>query len=160
MMHTRALLFYTTIMVIGMMTMISCTTKEKPTGLQTHSIKCSSINVWSGLDYIGTFTMGEYESPKIRQKRYQALLQEIARLNPDIIALNEANFLPDYVKRLARDINYGYIYHVGVAGLKVGRLGIPINLKEGDALLARKDLCLQQYVNLRQTISGEWKKQN
>jgi len=127
-----------------MNTIISCTRQGKQEGLKTNAIKCMSINVWSGLDYIGTFKMGEYESPDIREKRYQALLKEIAKLNPDIIAINEANFLPDYVKRLSKDINYDYIYHVGVAGLKIGRIGIPVNLKEGDAILARKELCLKQ----------------
>lgn len=131
-------------MVACMNTIISCSGQEKQEGFKADSVKCLSINVWSGLDYIGTFKMGEYESPEIREKRYQALLKEIAKLNPDIIAVNEANFLPDYVTRLAKDINYDYIYHVGVAGLKIGRIGIPVNLKEGDAILARKELHLEQ----------------
>jgi len=131
-------------MVAAMITAISCKKQHTLEGLKTNTLKCMTINVWSGLDYIGTFKMGEYESPDLREKRYQAFLKEIARYNPDIIAINEANFLPDYVKRLANDINYDYIYHVGVAGLKIGRCGIPVNLKEGDAILARKGLQLQQ----------------
>ena len=124
---------------------VSCKqASDRPKGFQSNAIKVMTINVWSGLDYIGTFKMGEYETPQIREKRYQALLKEIANLKPDIIAINEANFLPDYIKRLANDLNYDYIYHVGVAGLKIGRLGIPTNLKEGDGLLARKQLQLQQ----------------
>lgn len=114
-------------MVAAMITAISCKKQHTLEGLKTNTLKCMTINVWSGLDYIGTFKMGEYESPDLREKRYQAFLKEIARYNPDIIAINEANFLPDYVKRLANDINYDYIYHVGVAGLKVGRWGIPVN---------------------------------
>jgi endonuclease/exonuclease/phosphatase family metal-dependent hydrolase len=86
--------------------------------------------------------MGEYESGEVREKRYRAMLREITRLSPDVIGINEANFLPDYVKRLAGDIGYDYIYHVGVAGLHVGRVGLPWNLKEGDAILAKKDLKL------------------
>ncbi|GAB4219387.1 MAG: hypothetical protein Kow00102_02440 [Spirochaetota bacterium] len=132
------------IMVTAMITVVSCKEQNTFEGLKTNTLKCMTINVWSGLDYIGTCKMGEYESFEIRQKRYQALLKEIARLNPDIIAVNEANFLPDYIKRLANDINYDYIYHVGVAGLKIGRYGIPVNLKEGDAILARKGLQLKE----------------
>ena len=37
-------------------------------------LKVLDINVWSGLDYIGTLTMGAYESDAVREKRYQALL--------------------------------------------------------------------------------------
>lgn len=137
-----------------MTTIISCSKQDTVKGLQTDRIRCMSINVWSGLDYIGTFKMGEYENPDIREKRYQAFLKEIAKLQPDIIAINEANFLPDYVKRLAKDINYDYIYHVGVAGLKIGRFGIPVNLKEGDALLARKELHLQKAGHMQLSGGG------
>jgi endonuclease/exonuclease/phosphatase family metal-dependent hydrolase len=136
--------FFLIILVAAMITVISCKKQNTLEGLKTNALKCMTINVWSGLDYIGTFKMGEYESPEIREKRYQALLKEIAKYNPDIIAINEANFLPDYIQKLAKDINYDYIYHVGVAGLKVGRFGIPVNLKEGDAILARKGLQLHQ----------------
>ncbi len=136
--------FFIIIMVAAMITVISCKKQNTPESFKTDTLRCMSINVWSGLDYIGTFKMGEYESPDIREKRYQAFLKEIAKYNPDIIAINEANFLPDYVTRLAGDIQYDYIYHVGVAGLKIGRFGIPVNLKEGDAVLARKGLQLQE----------------
>ena len=137
----------TPFIVLGVIVTLSLSSKTSLNGTQTllsNSLKVMTINVWSGLDYIGTFKMGEYETPQIREKRYQALLKEIANLNPDIIAINEANFLPDYIKRLANDLNYDYIYHVGVAGLKIGRCGIPTNLKEGDGLLARKQLQLKQ----------------
>ena len=135
-------IFFIVLMVTIMSMFISCN-KDTPTEFTANTVKLMTINVWSGLDYIGTFKMGEYESTQIREKRYQALLKEIARLNPDIIAINEANFLPEYVRRLAGDLQYDCIYHVGVAGLKIGRIGIPINLKEGDAILARKELQLQ-----------------
>jgi len=108
-----------------------------------------TLNVWSGLDYVGTLKMGEYESPETREARFQALVKEIKTLSPDVIGINEANFLPDYVKRLAGRIDYDYIYHVGVSGLHLFRIGIPWNLKEGDAILAKKDLNLK-YVGRKQ----------
>jgi endonuclease/exonuclease/phosphatase family metal-dependent hydrolase len=102
-----------------------------------------TLNVWSGLDYKGTLMMGEYESPEIRERRYQAFLAEIRRLSPDVIGINEANFLPDYVERLARDLDFDIIHHVGVSGARIGRAGVPWNLREGDAILARRGLCLE-----------------
>ncbi|MFW5752271.1 MAG: endonuclease/exonuclease/phosphatase family protein, partial [bacterium] len=115
-------------------------------------LKVMTINVWSGLDYEGTLSMGEYEAKERRIKRYRALLENIHRVSPDVIAVNEANYLPDYVEKLAEDLDYDYIYHVGIAGLKVFRLGIPWNLKEGDAILARKTLGLEKIG--RKQLSG------
>ncbi len=105
-------------------------------------LRLMTINVWSGLDYKGTLSMGEYEPERVREKRFRALVAEIRRLAPDVIGINEANFLPDYVERLAAAIGYDYLYHVGVSGVRVGRVGLPWNLKEGDAILAKKDLAL------------------
>jgi endonuclease/exonuclease/phosphatase family metal-dependent hydrolase len=101
-----------------------------------------TINVWSGLDYEGTLKMGEYESPQVREHRYQVLLSELKRLNPDVVAINEANPLPRYARRLARDLAMDYVYSVGMGGLRIGPVGIPTNFREGDAILARKGLGL------------------
>lgn len=107
------------------------------------SLKVVTINVWSGLDYIGSLKMGEYESAEIRERRYQILLQQLRELDPDVIALNEANKLPRYARRIARDLNVDQLHHLGVAGIHIGPLGLPVNLREGDVILAKKDLNLQ-----------------
>jgi hypothetical protein len=41
------------------------------------SLKLLDINVWSGLDYKGYLNMGEYETPEVREKRFQALVTQI-----------------------------------------------------------------------------------
>lgn len=130
------------IAVVVLFAFFACRPGERGGTAVRDELEIMTINVWSGLDYKGTLRMGEYEAPQRREARYQALLQEVKRLSPDVVGINEANFLPDYVKRLSADLGYDYIYHVGVAGLHVGRVGIPWNLKEGDALLAKKDLGL------------------
>jgi endonuclease/exonuclease/phosphatase family metal-dependent hydrolase len=116
-------------------------------------LRLMTINVWSGLDYKGTLKMGEYESPEMQRIRFLALIKEIKLLSPDVVAINEANFLPDYVEQLAEKLGYSYVHHVGVSGLHIWRIGIPWNLKEGDAILARKDLNLR-YVGRKQ-LSGD-----
>jgi len=131
--------------------LLSCK-KEMVKPLSLENLKIMSLNVWSGLDYIGTFKMGEYEPVDVREKRYKALLEEIAAVSPDVIGINEANFLPDYVERLAKDINYDYIYHVGISGVRISRVGLPWNLREGDALLVRKGLFLEEVG--RKQLSG------
>lgn len=111
------------------------------------------INVWSGLDYVGTVKMGEYETPEIREKRYQALIAQIKELDPDIIGIHEANLLPKYAKRLAKDIEYVPFYHLGIGGIHIGPIGMPWNLREGDAILAKKELS-PQWIGRKQLSGG------
>jgi len=104
------------------------------------SLRILDINVWSGLDYIGYIKMGEYETYSVREKRYQALLSQIKRLDPDVIGIHEANKLPDYAERLAKAIGYEVFFHVGVGGVRLGPVGLPWNLREGDVILTKKYL--------------------
>jgi hypothetical protein len=98
------------------------------------------INVWSGLDYKGYLKMGEYETVEVRENRFQALVTQIKMLDPDIIAIHEANKLPGYAKRLSGELGHEALFHVGVGGVRVGPVGLPWNLREGDLILARKSL--------------------
>lgn len=106
-------------------------------------LRLMTINVWSGLDYKGMVWMGEYEPKEDREKRFRALVDEIRRLSPDVIGINEANPLPEFVDRLAEETGYDRLYHVGVSGIRIWRAGLPWNLREGDAILAKKDLGLE-----------------
>ncbi len=101
-------------------------------------LKVVTINVWSGLDYEGTLKMGEYEPKDVRKGRYRLLVDELKRIDPDIIGINEANRLPRYARRLARDLGMNFIYSVGMGGIKIGCIGLPVNFREGDAILAKK----------------------
>ncbi len=106
-------------------------------------IKAMTINVWSGLTYKGFLKMGSYEPSTEKARRFEGLIREIKRLAPDIIAINEATPLPRYAGELASRTGYDCIWHMGVSGLRLGRFGIPANLREGDAILARKGLGLE-----------------
>lgn len=103
-------------------------------------LKVLDINVWSGLDYLGYLKTGEYESADEREKRYQALRIQIKELDPDIIGIHEANKLPDYAERFAKDLGCQVFYHVGIGGVRLGPIGLPINLREGDAILVKTAL--------------------
>ena len=103
-------------------------------------LRILDINVWSGLDYKGNIKMGEYETATERENRYKALCSQIKQLDPDVIGIHEANKLPDYAKRLAEETGYELFYHVGVGGIRLGPIGLPWNLREGDAILAKKYL--------------------
>ena len=111
--------------------------------INAEPLKVVTINVWSGLDYIGNFKMGEYESQAVREQRYHILVNQLRQLDPDVIALNEANRLPHYARRIAKDLGYDQVHHLGVAGIHFGPIGLPINLREGDVILAKKALKLK-----------------
>jgi len=143
-MKYEKLLFLITVIMFVAAGMIFISCSGKPAAkFSGKVIKVLTINVWSGLDYRGTLKMGEYESPGVRESRYRALLAQMKELGPDIIGINEANFLPDYIDRLAEDLGYDCLWHVGVSGLKIWRFGLPSNLREGDAILARPELGLK-----------------
>jgi endonuclease/exonuclease/phosphatase family metal-dependent hydrolase len=114
---------------------------SRPAGAEPLSVV--TINVWSGLNYKGSLRMGEYEKKGIREKRTRSLVKELRLLRPDVIALNEANPLPGYARDLAAELGFGFLWHVGVGGLRAGPVGLPSNLREGDVLLARRELGLQ-----------------
>jgi endonuclease/exonuclease/phosphatase family metal-dependent hydrolase len=117
-------------------------------------LKVVTINVWSGLNYEGTAKMGEYETEDVRDKRYKILVNELKILKPDVIGINEANLLPRYARKLARDLNMDYIYAVGMGGIKFGNVGIPTNFREGDAILATKCLNLKSLGKKRLSGGG------
>lgn len=107
-------------------------------------LRVVTINVWSGLDYKGSLKMGAYESREELQNRTGVLVNDLKVLDPDIVALNEANKLPRYARLIAGELNMDRIHHVGLGGLRMGPVGLPSNLREGDVLLARKPLNLSR----------------
>jgi endonuclease/exonuclease/phosphatase family metal-dependent hydrolase len=111
---------------------------------QGEELTVVTINVWAGLDYKGSFKMGEYEEKAVREQRTRILIDELRALSPDVVALNEANKLPRYGRRVARELGYDRVWHVGLGGLRAGPVGIPCNLREGDVLLARPQLALKR----------------
>lgn len=112
---------------------------------QTRSLKIATINVWSGLDYNGSFKMGEYETPETREQRFQILLSQIKLLSPNVIFLQEANPIGEFSRRLADSLSFDEIHQVCNAGIKIGSFGIPANLKEGIAILSNPKLNLNYF---------------
>ncbi|MGD0338501.1 MAG: BamA/TamA family outer membrane protein [Bacteroidota bacterium] len=108
-------------------------------------LRILTINVWSGLDYIGNIRCGDYEHDDRRELRFQALLAQIRQLDPDIIFLQEANPVGAYAARLADSLSFDEIHLVCNAGIKLGPIGLPTNLKEGIAILARRSLALELF---------------
>ncbi|MBI4417877.1 MAG: BamA/TamA family outer membrane protein [Ignavibacteriales bacterium] len=109
----------------------------------SQSLKVVTMNVWSGLDYRGTFSMGVYEPDSVREQRYRSLATELRRTQADVILLQECNPVNTLGSFFARELGYDWIRTRVNAGIKIGRLGLPVNLNEGLVILARKDLDLE-----------------
>jgi endonuclease/exonuclease/phosphatase family metal-dependent hydrolase len=133
------MLFLATIFFFGCALTPSNNLEETMTytsSIPSQEIRILTINVWSGLTYKGFFKMGEYEHHPDR--RYELLVSETRNLDPDILAIQEANPLPYYVERLAADLNYQAIYRVALGGIRFGSFGIPTNMREGQTILVKK----------------------
>ena len=61
--------------------------------------------------------------------------------------------LPEFIDRLAGDLDMDAVARVGLAGLRLGSIGIPTNLREGDGILARRGLGLK-YMGRRRLSGG------
>jgi endonuclease/exonuclease/phosphatase family metal-dependent hydrolase len=99
-------------------------------------VRVLTLNVWSGLDYKGLLSMGRL--PDAPADRYERLVAGLREMSPDIVAIQEANPLPGYARRLAEDLGYEVAYSVALGGIRAGPVGIPWNLREGNAVLVRK----------------------
>lgn len=95
-----------------------------------------TLNVWSGFRYNGLIRFEEYESPQVRGKRFEGVLCELERLHPDLVALGELNPLFDRAEQVKSVLGYDSFLHMGVAGVRAGKFGFPLNLREGDGIFA------------------------
>jgi hypothetical protein len=59
----------------------------------------------------------------------------------------------NYVKRLSLDLGYREMHHVSLCGIRLGPLGIPVNLREGEAILVKRPWTLVDLGGKR--LSGE-----
>ena len=112
-----------------------------------------TFNIWSGLDYEGTLKMGEYETGEHRQKRFEILVRKLQQLRPDVICLQEVNYFPETARKIARAIKYQAYGYVGLGGIHVGPIGLPVNLREADVILVSPDFKVTSLG--REQLSGE-----
>ena len=113
------------------------------------SLKILTLNVWSGLDYLGTLSSGDYETPGRRESRTAELLRQVRELDPDVILLQEVNPAGRFARRLASALGYDFVRDIYLSGIKIGPFGIPTNLREGNATLAKPGLGLRKIATWR-----------
>jgi endonuclease/exonuclease/phosphatase family metal-dependent hydrolase len=109
---------------------------KKANGKQT--VTLTDMNVWFGMDAHGHVRFGEYESSARRRSRFTILVDGLKKLQPDVIAIQEANLLPEYARKLADEMGYDAVWRTTNSGLKILGRGIPTNFRAGSAILAPK----------------------
>lgn len=110
------------------------------------------LNVWSGLRGGGFFTVPAYEERAAREFRAGLIADGLEALDPDLITLVEANPLPAYSNRLSERLQYDAHHQVIQAGVRIGVVGLPANLRMGHVVLADPALGLESLGN--RTLSG------
>ena len=147
----RGMIFVVGVLLLGCSISFSQTDHLSPAGTGVNgslggqrSLKIVTINVWSGLDYHGSFKFGEYEFPDRRELRFKILVQQLRALNPDVVFVQEANPVHEFSSRLADSLGFDEIHQVCNAGIKMLGLGLPSNFEEGIAILARKEFHLEE----------------
>ena len=111
---------------------------------ESPKLRVLTINAWSGLDYEGFASFGEYEPKARREARFALLVNRIKALAPDVVFLQEMNPAARAAGRLADALGFTAVHQVENGGIKFGPLGVPANFKEGMAILARPELRLRR----------------
>lgn len=113
-----------------------------------------TINAWSGLTEEGFFSRGELEEESARAYRTELLAAELAALEPDVVTIGEANPVPVATEEFASRLGMSAVSHMAEGGVRVGPVGLPTNLREGDIILAPEEA--EPRLALRRTLSGGW----
>jgi len=111
-----------------------------------------TVNAWSGLEAGGFFSRGTYEEPAAREFRLGLLSDKIAALEPQIVTIGEANPVDEMAARFSDALGLSAVSHMAEGGVRIGPVGLPTNLREGDILLAPE--AAEPSFAVRRTLSG------
>lgn len=105
----------------------------------SEKLRVISANIWTGLDYKGTMRMGEYETAERRKARLSLLIKELRLQKPDVVFLQEVNYIAETARLIADSLGYDEIHFASNPGIKIASFGVPSNLMEGQVILAKKE---------------------
>ena len=109
-------------------------------GADAEEFSVVHLNMWSGLGSGGFFSVPSYEEPAARDFRIGILRDELARLSPDMVSLVEANPLPQTAQSFSEFLQYQSEHQVSQAGVRIGVVGLPANLRLGHLHMAASEL--------------------
>lgn len=120
------------------------------------ALKALTFNVWHGLRSGESNKRFPGEEPERKERRLALQVEEIQRLDPDVIFFQEVNFNQPLSRWYAEQLGYDEIHKVTSCGLHIGAIyKIPKNMNEGIAILAKPELVLRRVGKKR--LSGDAK---
>jgi endonuclease/exonuclease/phosphatase family metal-dependent hydrolase len=119
-----------------------------PAVAAAEELKVLTFNVWHGLRQPGEGESRKRfpgEEPERKERRFDWQIEEIRRLDPDVLLLQEVNPNQREARKYARALGYDEVHKVTSCGLHLGALyKIPKNVNEGMAILAKPGLGLRR----------------
>ena len=138
------------------LTMVAALATAQPSEAQSGSgptLKVMTFNVWHGLRSGESRKRFPGEDAERANKRFNWQIEEIKRLDPDVLLFQEVNPNQPQSRRYAEALGYDEIHKVTSCGLHLGALyKIPKNVNEGIAILAKPHLGLKRVAKKR--LSG------
>jgi len=150
MMRTNPLVCLLLTTAIGMTATLSAQEASGP------SLEVLTYNVWHGLRSGEGNKRFPGEEPERKERRLALQVEEIRRLDPDVLFFQEVNFNQPLSRWYAEQLGYDEIHKVTSCGLHIGAIyKIPKNMNEGIAILAKPELGLRRVGKKR--LSGNAK---
>ena len=117
------------------------------------TLKVMTFNVWHGLRSGESRKKFPGEEPERAAERFKWQIEEIKRLDPDVLLFQEINKNQPQSRRYAEALGYDEIHKVTSCGLHLGAIyKIPRNVNDGIAILAKPELGLERVGKTR--LSG------
>ena len=111
----------------------------------SETLKVMTFNVWHGLRSGESKKRFPGEDRERAERRFALQIDQIKRLDPDVLLLQEVNPNQRRARRYARALGYDEIHKVTSCGVHLGKLyKIPRNVNEGLAILAKPELRLRR----------------
>jgi len=121
-----------------------------PSSAET-SIEVLTLNAWHGLRPKAALRLDGEPKPR-REARIETQLDALAEIAADLVFLQEINPAPPLARRYAAGLGYDEVHKIDACGIRIGRVGVPTNVRSGLAILARPGLGLRRLGSVR--LSG------
>ncbi len=114
-----------------------------------------TVNSWSAMNHSGFLRCDEYEEETVRGFRQEVLTTGLKELEADVIILNGINPAESFAAETALELGMNADVWVSRSGIRFGPVSLPLNLKEGDAILSAEKLASEPAgrMSLNSTLS-------
>lgn len=116
------------------------------TAAEARRLRIVNLNTWIGCLPKTLLEVLSIEPEGHKQRRFDALVEELVERSPDVITLQECLPQPSFVRRLAKALDYDLVWRVCNSGLRLFGIGVPTGVERGEglAILAKRSLKLKK----------------